>query len=136
MSTKKKIVLSVLLGALIVMGIVLLSVTGKYCFYVYSRWLKIRPYFGTGYFKPDIEHYYKDYLFYFIGIIIALITFLGIILYMWFGKTGIYKARMTYEEYKERQVLKRKEKAKIKTEKLKAKQQKLQEKIEETEKTE
>ena len=115
MRTRTKVILTCILGALFVAVLLLLILTSCNMLDIYRVWLRVKDLDTGGY--VDIYRY-RNYIFYFIGMIVFL-CFLAIsIIFIW----AYNKMRYSYEVYlRERPKRQAQRKAK--------KEQKLKEKI-------
>ena len=117
MRTRTKVILTCILGALFVAVLLLLILTSGNMLDIYRVWLRVKDLDTGGYVDIDIYRY-RNYIFYFIGMIVFL-CFLAIsIIFIW----AYNKMRYSYEVYlRERPKRQAQRKAK--------KEQKLKEKI-------
>ena len=122
MRTRTKVILTCILGALFVAGLVLLIFTAEDCLNTYKWWLKIKDIetYGGGY----DAYRYRNYIFYFIGIIIFLIFLVINIVFIW---TGFYWLRYSYDTYVKSRPYRQAQRKARKEQKLKEKINKLNE---------
>lgn len=115
MRTRTKVILTCILGALFVAVLLLLILTSGDMLDIYRVWIKVKDFDTGGY--VDIYRY-RNYIFYFIGMIVFL-CFLAIsIIFIW----AYNKMRYSYEAYL-------RERPKRQAQRKAQKEQKLKEKI-------